>query len=84
MDRLAAGRRGRQSDRGILPGVNPNALTAAAERYRKLDIWKSTPKIDAKAMDKFQDILVQGNVLENSKRVKFEKLVLTEFANKAK
>ena len=27
---------------------------------------------------------VQGNVLENSKRVKFETLVLTEFANKAK
>ena len=65
-------------------GVDPKALTAAAERYRKLNIWKSTPKIEPKAMEKFQDILVQGNVLENSKRVKFETLVLTEFANKAK
>jgi NitT/TauT family transport system substrate-binding protein len=68
----------------FFPGVKPEALTAAAERYRKLNIWKSTPKIDAKAIDKFQDILVQGNVLENAKRVKFETLVLTEFANKAK
>src|SRR3954451_16346136 len=65
-------------------GVDPKALVAAAERYRKLNIWKSTPKIEPKAMEKFQDILVQGNVLENSKRVKFETLVLTEFANKAK
>jgi len=65
-------------------GMDPKALTAAAERYRKLNIWKSTPKIEPKAMEKFQDILVQGNVLENSKRVKFETLVLTEFANKAK
>jgi NitT/TauT family transport system substrate-binding protein len=65
-------------------GVDPKALVAAAERYRKLNIWKSTPKIEPKAMEKFQDILVQGNVLENGKRVKFETLVLTEFANKAK
>src|SRR3954469_6095733 len=65
-------------------GVNPKALAAAAERYRKLNIWKSTPKIEPKAMERFQDILVQGNVLDNAKRVKFETLVLTEFANKAK
>ena len=65
-------------------GVDPKALAAAAERYRKLKIWKSTPKIEPKAMEKFQDILVQGNVLEKAKRVKFETLVLTEFANKAK
>jgi NitT/TauT family transport system substrate-binding protein len=68
----------------FFPGVNPKAMLNAAERYKRLKIWKSTPKIDAKAMDKFQDILVQGNVLENGKRVKFETLVLSEFANKAK
>jgi NitT/TauT family transport system substrate-binding protein len=68
----------------FFPGVNPQALTAAAERYRKMNIWKDTPKIEPKAIEKFQDILVQGNVLEQAKRVKYEKLVLTEFANKAK
>jgi NitT/TauT family transport system substrate-binding protein len=68
----------------FFPGVNPQAMTAAAERYRRLNIWKDTPKIDPAAMNKFQDILVQGNVLSDAKRVKFEKLVLTEFANKAK
>lgn len=65
-------------------GVNPQALIAAAQRYRNLNIWKSTPKIEPAAIERFQDILVQGNVLESGKRVKFETLVLTEFANKAK
>ena len=65
-------------------GVNPKALEAAAVRYRKLKIWKDTPKIEPAAIERFQDILVQGNVLEKSKRVKFDTLVVTEFANKAK
>ena len=52
--------------------MNPQALVNAAERYQKLKIWKTTPKIEPKAIEKFQDILVQGNVLETSKRVKFE------------
>ena len=68
----------------FFPGINPKALAAAAERYQKLKIWKSTPVIEPEAIEKFQDILVQGNVLEQSKRVKFEDLVLTEFASKAK
>jgi len=68
----------------FFPGVNPKALEAAAVRYRRLKIWKDTPKIEPAAIERFQDILVQGNVLEKSKRVKFDTLVLSEFANKAK
>jgi NitT/TauT family transport system substrate-binding protein len=68
----------------FFPGVSPQALTAAAERYRKLKIWKSTPVIEAPAIEKFQDILVQGHVLEQDKRVKFQDLVLAEFASRAK
>ena len=64
--------------------MNPQALANAATRLARLKIWKANPKIEPKAMDKFQDILVQGNVLDNDKRVKFETLVLSEFANKAK
>ena len=65
-------------------GITPQAMTAAAERYRRLKIWKSTPVIDQPAIEKFQDILVQGNVLEQGKRVKFSDLILTEYAAKAK
>jgi len=68
----------------FFPGVNPKALTASAERYQKLKIWKSSPVIEEKPIERFQDILVNGNVLEKGKRVKFTDLVRTEFASKAK
>jgi NitT/TauT family transport system substrate-binding protein len=68
----------------FFPGVNAKALIAGLERYRKLNIWKSTPKIDASSLEKFQDILVQGRVLEPAKRVKFADLMRPEFGNKAK
>jgi len=57
---------------------------AGAERYRKLKMCKTTPAIDPKAIERFQDILVQGNVLDPAKRVKFQDLVLSEFATKAR
>jgi NitT/TauT family transport system substrate-binding protein len=68
----------------FFPGVNPKALVGAAQRYQRLKIWKSTPVIEPAAIEKFQDILVQGHVLEQGKRVKFADLVLTGFAAKAK
>jgi NitT/TauT family transport system substrate-binding protein len=68
----------------FFPGVNEKALAGAAERYRRLKIWKSTPVIEPGPMETFQDVLVQGNVLEQSKRVKFQDLVLTEYASKVK
>jgi NitT/TauT family transport system substrate-binding protein len=67
----------------FFPGVNPKALTVAAERYQKLKIWKTSPVIEPKAIDKFQDILVRGHVLDTDKRVQFQDLVRTEFASKA-
>src|SRR6185312_13865010 len=68
----------------FFPGVKPEVLAHAAERYRRLKIWKTSPVIEPAAMEKFEDILVQGHVLEPSKRVKFADLVVTEFFNKAK
>jgi NitT/TauT family transport system substrate-binding protein len=66
------------------PGITAQAMTAAVERYRRLKIWKTTPMVEPTAIEKFQDILVQGNVLEPAKRVKFADLVVTDFARKAK
>jgi NitT/TauT family transport system substrate-binding protein len=68
----------------FFPAVKPEVLAQAAERYRRLKIWKTSPVIEPAAMEKFQDILVQGHVLEPNKRVKFSDLVVTEFFNKAK
>jgi len=68
----------------FFPAVKPEVLAHAAERYRRLKIWKTSPVIEPAAMEKFQDILVQGHVLEPNKRVKFSGLVVTEFFNKTK
>ncbi len=68
----------------FFPAVKPDVLAHAAERYRRLKIWKTSPVIEPAAVEKFQDILVQGHVLEQNKRVKFADLVVTEFLNKAK
>jgi NitT/TauT family transport system substrate-binding protein len=68
----------------FFPGVNPQALAAAVDRYRRLKIWKETPAIEPSAIEKFQDVLVEGDVLTSAKRVKYADLILTEFASKAK
>jgi len=68
----------------FFPGVDARALAAASERYRRLKIWKSTPVIEAKPIEKFQDILVEGHVLDPARRGKYQDLILPEFAAKAK
>jgi NitT/TauT family transport system substrate-binding protein len=66
----------------FFPGVDNEAMVAGVERYRRLAIWKKTPVIDPAAIERFQDILVQSDVLEASKRVKYSDLVVAEFAQK--
>jgi NitT/TauT family transport system substrate-binding protein len=66
------------------PGVSAHALIGAAQRYQRLKIWKSTPVIEPAAIERFQDVLVQGHVLDANKRVKYADLVVTQFADKAK
>jgi NitT/TauT family transport system substrate-binding protein len=67
----------------FFPGVDAKALMAASARYQTLKLWKTTPAIEPKAMDRFQDILIHGRVLDAAKRVKFHDLVRTEYADKA-
>ncbi len=72
-----------QAIAGFFPGVTHEALVRAADRYQKLRIWKSSPVIEPKAIARFEDILVHGHVLDANKRVKFQDLIRTDFANKA-
>jgi NitT/TauT family transport system substrate-binding protein len=67
----------------FFPGVKKEALTKAAERYKQLKLWKSSPVIEEKPIERFQDILVRGNVLEAGKRVKFNDLIINDFAKKS-
>ncbi len=67
----------------FFPGVNAPTLGFAIERYRRTRMWKTSPVIDPAAIERFQDILVQGGVLEPARRVRFDDLVTNEFARKA-
>lgn len=68
----------------FFPGVAEKAVEGASARYRRLGMWKTTPVIEEKPIEKFQDILVNGRVLEKDKRIKFADLVTNDFARKAK
>jgi NitT/TauT family transport system substrate-binding protein len=68
----------------FFPGIPTDVMTLAVGRYQKLKIWKDTPVIEAKPIERFQDILVHGHVLDADKRVRFGDLIRTEFASKAK
>ena len=68
----------------FFPGVNGAAMIAGIERYRRLGIWKSSPAIAPEAIEKFQDILVQGHVLEAARRVKYADVVLDRFTANVK
>ena len=56
-------------------GVSKPELTSAIERYQGLQLWKKTPLVEKEAMDKLQDMLVQGGVLEPAKKVDYAKFV---------
>jgi NitT/TauT family transport system substrate-binding protein len=68
----------------FFPGISQKALASSAERYKTLKMWKTSPVVEPKAIEKFQDILVHGHVLDEAKRVKFGDLVVKTYAEKAK
>ncbi len=66
----------------FFPGMGSAELAAAIERYRGIGLWKTRPMVEKAAMDSLQDMLVASGVLEPAKRVKYEQLVVTDFAAK--
>jgi len=56
-------------------GVNKAELVSAIERYQQLQLWKKTPMVEKQAMDQLQEMLVQGGVLEASKKVDYARFV---------
>jgi len=67
----------------FFPGMPESQIVIAVDRYKKLHIWKLTPLVEPAAMEKLQDMLSASGVLDKAKRVKYEDLVVTDFAKKA-
>lgn len=64
------------------PGVSQPELVRAIERYRGYKLWKTTPLVEKAATDRLQDMLSASGVLDAGKRVKYEQIVVTDFASK--
>src|SRR5262249_27073446 len=68
----------------FFPGVNPQALLGAAQRYQRLKIWKSTPAIAPPAWEKSRHTRGEGHALDRDKREKSQALGPTTSAEKEK
>lgn len=68
----------------FFPGMGQPELVKAIERYRGYKLWKTQPLVEKAAVEQLQDMLVTSGVLEAAKRVKYEQVVVTDFATKAK
>lgn len=66
------------------PGIPEAELVATIDRYRQYDLWKKTPLVEPAAIEQLQDMLTASGLLEKDKRVKYEQVVVADFAKKAK
>lgn len=66
------------------PGMSEDELVTTIERYRKYDLWKKTPMVEATAIATLQDMLIASGLLETKDRVPYEQVVITNFASEAK
>ncbi|KAG1245216.1 hypothetical protein G6F65_021354 [Rhizopus arrhizus] len=62
--------------------MDQGAVTEAIERYKQYQIWKTSPLVTAEAMAKLQDMLVASAVMKETARVKYEDVVVADFAKK--
>ena len=63
------------------PDANLEILTAVVKRYRSIDAWASDPILKEDGLDRLQDVMTEAGVLD--KRVPYDKVVNTKFAEKA-
>ncbi|MFI5444965.1 ABC transporter substrate-binding protein [Polaromonas sp. UC242_47] len=66
------------------PGVKQAELVSAVDRYRGIGLWKTNPTVERFAIESLQDMLVASGVLDQGKRVKYEQIVINDFAATAK
>lgn len=63
------------------PDTELDILTMVAERYRSIGAWAPNPVLTEEGLNRLQDVMIEAGELD--KRVPYDKLVTTEFAEKA-
>ncbi|MCK5165616.1 MAG: ABC transporter substrate-binding protein [Desulfobacula sp.] len=67
----------------FFPKINEEFIAQSIDRYRQLSILKASPLVEPAAIKALQDLLVEGGLLKPDQRVKYEDIVVTQFAKKA-
>ena len=67
----------------FFPKVKLELIAQSIIRYRKLQIYKTSPLVEPGAIEGLQNLLVEGRLLKEKERVNYKDVVITEFANKA-
>ena len=64
-------------------GTDVDLLAAALDRYKAFNSWKVSPVMESADFDRLQALMVEGGVLEASKKAPFDAIATNQFAEKA-
>ena len=67
----------------FFPSVDLELIAQSIKRYRQLSILKTSPLVEPAAIEGLQDLLVEGGLIKPQERVKYEDIVVVDFAKKA-
>jgi len=67
----------------FFPKVNLELIAQSIQRYRTLSIFKTNPLVEPAGIEGLQNLLVEGGLLKEQERVKYDDIVITKFAKKA-
>lgn len=64
-------------------GTDPALLASSIRRYKEMGGWKATPVMNPADFEKLQALMVEGGVLEASKKATFNAIATNQFAERA-
>lgn len=65
------------------PDTPVQTLVSVVERYREQGTWAPSPVVDPEHFVRLQDVMIDGEVLEEHERVPYDAVVVTEFGERA-
>jgi len=69
---------------GFFPGMDEKVVAEAIARYKTYRIWKTSPRVTAQAIEQLQDMLIASAVMKAAERVRYDDVVITDFAERVR
>lgn len=65
------------------PDTTPENLVSVVKRYKEQGSWAPNPVVDPSHFERLQDVMIDGEVLEEDERVPYDAIIVTEFGEQA-